>query len=375
MKFSAEDERWMQQALTLAAKALGQTRPNPAVGAVVVKGGKAVGRGWHEAAGKPHAEVEALRKAGSRARGATLYVTLEPCSHQGRTPPCADAVIKAGVRRVVVAIRDPNPEVAGRGIRRLRRAGIEVNVGCCRHGATHLNQPFLTYHKLKRPFFVAKWALTLDGQYHAASGDAGWISNEESRRYVHELRARYDAVMAGIGTVLFDNPRLNARLPGKRNVIQPLRIILDGHLRMPMKAACLDMVDAGRTIIVTTNLAPPRQIHRFEERGVTMVVVEGKRGLVDMNALAGALHGLGVQSVLIEGGRKIHTAMLAADLTDRVVAFFAPKLVGSAGQSFVVNGWAKERMSEAVSLHDVEIRHFGTDVCVEGYLHHLGQTR
>lgn len=370
MDFSTEDKKWMSMALRLAARALGMTRPNPAVGAVVVRAGKAVGKGWHKAAGKPHAEIEALNRAGPSARGATLYVTLEPCCHHGRTPPCVDAIIRAGIARVVVPIRDPNPQVAGRGIRQLRQAGVRVDVGLLAHEATHLNQPFLTFHKLGRPFFVAKWALTLDGQFRAVSGDSRWITNEMSRRYVHRLRARYDAVMVGIGTVLADNPRLNVRLCRRRTVIQPYRIVVDGLLRTPLRAHCLDPENAGPTIIAVTEAAPKDRIELFRKRGATVLVVPGFKGIVDLTALAGRLHDLGIQSVLVEGGQLLLSSFFEADLIDRVVAFFAPKIVGGDDARRVIKGWGVEMMRDALALHDVEIRRFGTDVCVEGYVHH-----
>jgi diaminohydroxyphosphoribosylaminopyrimidine deaminase/5-amino-6-(5-phosphoribosylamino)uracil reductase len=365
-RFSAEDEKWMRLALDLAAKALGQTRPNPAVGAVLVKNGKVVAQGYHRAAGQTHAEVVALRRAGAAARGATLYVNLEPCCHVGRTPPCADAIIRAGVRHVVASLTDPNPLVAGRGIERLRAAGVKVDVGLLAHRATLLNEPFLTFHRLGRPLFVAKWAMTLDGRMSTTTGDSRWISNKMSRRYVHELRARYDAVMVGIGTVRADNPRLNVRLPGWRKVIQPTRIIVDGRGRTPLNANCLDPTNAGPTIIATTDAAPKKWMGQLRQKGVTVVVVDGSKGVLDLAKLAKELHGLGIQSVLVEGGRKILRSLFAASLVDRVVAFIAPKIVG--GEGHVLSGWRVREMKDALALHDIMIRHFGTDVCVEGHV-------
>jgi diaminohydroxyphosphoribosylaminopyrimidine deaminase/5-amino-6-(5-phosphoribosylamino)uracil reductase len=370
MLFSPEDEQWMGQALTLARKALGQTRPNPVVGAVVVKEGRLVARGYHRAAGLPHAEAIALKRAEAQARGATLYVTLEPCCHFGRTPPCVEAVVRSGVKRVVIPILDPNPLVSGQGAARLREAGIRVDVGCRTHEAIHANEPYITFHKLKRPFFVAKWAVTLDGQFGAISGDSRWISNELSRAYVHELRARYDAVLVGIGTVISDNPRLNVRLPKRPHVIQPKRIIIDGHLRTPIRANCLALADGGPTIIATTEVAPHWRIQQFESLGITIVVVRGAKGVLDLKNLTKYLYELGIQSVLVEGGRQVLSSMFAANLVDRVVAFFAPKVVGS-DLSNVITGWGVNTMRNAIKLHDVEIRTFGTDVCVEGYVHHF----
>lgn len=357
-------------ALDRAAKALGRTRPNPVVGAVIVKKGHVVGRGYHKAAGRAHAEVEALRRAGARARGATLYVNLEPCCHHGLTPPCVDRIIEAGIERVVIAIEDPNPEVSGRGIRRLRAAGIRVEKGLLAHEATHINEPFLTFHRLGRPFIVAKWAMTLDGRYRSLSRDSRWITNDESRRYVHELRARYDAIMVGIGTVLSDNPRLNVRLPGRPDVIQPVRVIVDGRLRTPVQANCLDHTDAGPTILVTTDSASERRINRLRDAGATVFVVRGSKAFVDLGELVRYLHAMSIQSVFVEGGEQLLSAMFRADLVDRVVGFIAPKLVGGEAVRHVLSGWGVREMSEAIPFQDVVIRHFGNDVCVEGYVHH-----
>jgi len=366
MAWTADDKKWMGLALDLAAKALGLTRPNPAVGAVVVKNGELVGKGYHKAAGQPHAEVVALRRAGRAARGAVLYVTLEPCSHYGRTPPCVDEIIRSGIARVVVPIRDPNPLVAGRGIRKLRAAGIRVDVGLMAREAARLNRPFLVFHQLGRPYFVAKWALTLDGEYRAVSGDSKWITGVRSRRYVHELRARYDAVMVGIGTVIADNPRLNVRLVRRRRVIQPARIIVDGHLRTPIRANCMDPTDAGPTILVATKSAPPERVERFRRQGATVLVAEGRKGIVDPLDMAARLRDLGIQSVLVEGGEKIFGSLFAAGLVDRVVAFFAPKIVGGGRERSAIGSWGIEKMKDALQLENVEIRLFGKDVCVEG---------
>jgi len=368
MRFSPEDELWMRRALELAARGLGLTRPNPAVGAVVVRKGRVVGEGYHKAAGRLHAEPIALDRAGAAARGATLYVTLEPCCHLGRTPRCTDRIIAAGIRRVVIPIVDPNSLVAGHGIRKLREAGVRVDVGLLAHEATHLNETFLTYHLLRRPFFIAKWAVTLDGRFNTLTGDSCWITNEPSRRYVHQLRARYDAVMVGVGTVLVDNPRLNVRLRGRRRIIQPTRIIVDGTLRTPFKAHCLDPTDAGPTILATTDAAPEARIERMKRLGATVLVVPGFKGIVDLAALARQLHGLGIQSVMVEGGQKLLTSLFAAGLVDRIAAFVAPKVIGGEQPAHLLSGWGVREMQQAIELEHVAIRRFGTDVCVEGYV-------
>ena len=370
MRFSDADKNWMRLALDLAAKGVGLTRPNPAVGAVLVKGSRLLAKGYHKAAGAPHAEAIVLRRAGAGARGATLYVNLEPCSHFGRTPSCADHIIRAGVRRVVASLSDPNPLVGGEGIERLRNAGIRVDVGLFAEEAERLNEPFLTYHRLGRPLFVAKWAMTLDGRLSTRSGDSRWISNEQSRLYVHELRARYDAVMVGVGTVLTDNPHLNARLVRRRKVIQPTRIIVDDAGKTPLDAHCLDPADAGPTIVATTVAAPDPWVEKLRERGVTVLTVAGGEGTVDVDTLSKRLYDQGIQSVLCEGGRRLLTSLFEADVVDRVVAFVAPKIVGGDGEHNVVSGWGVEQMTDAVALEDVGLRNFGTDVCVEGRVKH-----
>jgi len=358
----------MHLAIRLAAKAAGQTRPNPMVGAVVVKKDVLVGQGYHKAAGQPHAEVIALDQAGQAARGATLYVALEPCAHQGRTPPCAEAIIRAGVKRVVVPVRDPNPLVSGKGIKRLRSAGITVDVGLMAYEASHLNDAFLTFHLLHRPFFVAKWALTLDGWFCSLTGDSRWITNELSRRYAHQLRARYDAVMVGVGTVLADDPRLNVRLAGRRKVIQPIRVIVDSTLRTPPTSCCLDPTDAGTTILATTSAAPNDRAELLRKAGATVVVLPSEKGMVDIKALAGQLYEMGIQSVMVEGGSRLLSSLFATDLVDRVVAFFGPKIVGGAPERHLLSNWGVRLMKQAIRLEHVKIRRFRADVCVEGYV-------
>lgn len=368
MGISTKDRQYMRLALELAEKARGRTSPNPMVGAVVVRDDRILGKGYHRQAGEPHAEIEAILDAGGdeKVRDATVYVTLEPCSHQGRTPPCADRLIEAGVARVVAAIPDPNPLVAGRGLRRLRSAGVEVDCGVYEGEARRINEAFITFHLLGRPFTIAKWAMSLDGRTSTDTGDSRWISNEESRRYSHEIRASVDAIAVGVGTVLQDNPRLDVRLAGYEGR-QPSRVIFDGRLRTPTKARCLEK-NGGEAILVTTEFAPEDRVARMREAGHTVLVVPGRTRIIDIGEALPMLAHLGVQSMLVEGGREIHTSLLRAGLADKVVAFVGPKIIGGEEQSSPLVDLDIKRMRSAISLKTVSVRVLGTDACIEGYI-------
>lgn len=354
----------MTRALALAERACGDTSPNPMVGAVIVNGGRIVGEGYHRRAGLPHAEIEALRRAGSRARGATIYVNLEPCAHHGRTPPCTDAVSAAGVRRVVAAMRDPNPRVSGRGAARLRRAGVRVDVGCLRAQAMRLNAPFVTAMTARRPWVVVKLAQSLDGKIALTGGESRWISGKPARRLVHGWRRRVDAVMVGVGTVLQDDPALTVRLakrpprPGK-----PIRVIVDSRLRTPRESRCL----SGRTptiLATTARSASARQT--FERRGVTVLRLLPRRGRVPLRRLFAELtRRFGVQSVLIEGGGELAAGALHERLVDRVLWVVAPMIIGGRTAPPSVGGAGVRRLSEAVRLANVITSRVGQDVVIE----------
>jgi len=354
-------EPYMHRALGLARLGEGRTRPNPPVGAVVVRDGAIVGEGFHPEAGKPHAEIYALKEAGESARGADLYVTLEPCSHHGRTGPCAEAVIDAGIRRVYVGVQDPNPLVAGRGVERLRAAGIEVIVGLLEKECRHLIAPFARHVTTGMPFVILKTAITLDGKTATVTGDSRWISNEESRAHVHRLRDRVDGIMVGIGTVLHDNPRLDTRLPeGGRN---PVKIIVDTRLETSPDAAIFDsktpvIIAAGegaledRARILTSRGA---QIWRFQEIN----------GRIDLASLMRRLGEEGMQTVLLEGGAGLNRSFLDADLIDRFMVFVAPKIVGGEGKG-IFSGLGVERLKDAILLDDLRTSTFGDDTPIEG---------
>lgn len=367
-----EDERYMTVALSLAELGRGQTAPNPLVGAVIVLCGEIVGQGAHLKAGEPHAEVHALRMAGSRAVGATVYVTLEPCSHVGRTPPCADALVAAKVGRVVVAAVDPNPAVQGEGVRRLRAAGIEVTTGVLERQAQAQNEAYFTWRALNRPFVVWKCAATLDGYVATTNGDSRFVTSPEARESVHELRLQHPAIAVGVGTVLADNPQLTVRLPGREpSARQPLRVVFDSALSTPPGAAVLELPGTVRFYATAAQGAEAAAFaeRRFELEacGASVHVVEaGDDGRVSLSAALSDLARDGFTSVLVESGPRVSGALLAARLVDKVVYYIAPKLLGS-GLS-AVEGRAVDRMADALRLTRVTVTQVGPDLRLEGYV-------
>lgn len=354
----------MKRAIALAAKGVGKTRPNPAVGCVIVQGGEIVGEGWHKQAGSPHAEVHALQQAGNKACGADVYVTLEPCAHFGKTPPCADALVNAGVGRVFVGLVDPNPKVCGKGIERLVGAGIAVTTGLLERDCRRLIEPFIKHVTTGLPFVILKSALTLDGRTATASGDARWITSEQSRRYVHQLRSRVDAIMVGVGTVLADDPQLTSRLP--RGGRDPLRVIVDSNLRTPATAQVLQLQSAAKTVIATT-VQGEADIGQFTSQGAEIIHCRAQGGRVDLMDLLQKLGAMGVQSVLLEGGAELAGAALRLGIIDKVLLFYAPKLVGGDGPGLFA-GQGVARMVDALLLKDLQVKRLGADILLEGYL-------
>lgn len=357
----------MQMALSLAARGRGHTSPNPMVGAVLVNKGVVVGRGFHARAGEAHAEIVALREAGERAAGATLYVTLEPCAHHGRTGPCADAVIDAGIERVVAAMEDPNPMVQGKGFARLREAGLRVDVGCLQAESRRLNEFFVVFHEQQRPFVTIKWAMSLCGRTAHDNGQARWISNAESREYGHRLRSQHDAVMVGIGTVLQDDPMLNVRLPNYTGQ-QPRRVIIDGDLSIPTRARLLRERDKGEVIIFTTPFAKPEMKTYLEQEGCRIITLPSRRRIMDMRRVLTELSNLGVQSLLVEGGRQIHTSLISMGLADKIVAFIAPRVIGGEHLRSPIEDLGITSIEKALTLSETRWQTFGDDLCLEGYL-------
>jgi diaminohydroxyphosphoribosylaminopyrimidine deaminase/5-amino-6-(5-phosphoribosylamino)uracil reductase len=355
------DERWMRRALELAEQGRGHVEPNPLVGAVVVRDGRAVGEGWHRRYGGPHAEVDALEAAGERARGSTLYVTLEPCCHHGKTPPCTDAVLKAEVTRVVAAMPDPFPAVSGKGVGLLRERGIEVAVGLCEDQARRLNAPYRKLLGRGRPWVHAKWAMTLDGKIATRAGDSRWISNRESRRFVHELRGRVDAVLVGIGTALADDPLLTARPPGPRTAC---RVVLDSRGRLPATSRLAETARETPTLVVTGS--ETSGVQPLRERGCEVLALPGSAGRPDVGALLDELGRRRMTNVLVEGGAGVLGSFLDAGEVDEVHVYIAPRLAGGASALGPVGGLGVEKIAEAVRLAEWTVEDVAGDLYVHG---------
>ena len=356
------DENFMREALRIAKNAEGRTSPNPMVGAVIVRDGKIIAEGWHRKAGTPHAEIHALNMAGELAKNSIMYVTLEPCSHFGRTPPCANKIVESGIKKVFVAMKDLNPKVAGRGIEILRNAGIDVEVGLLENEAKKLNEVFLKWVTKKIPFVTAKFACSLDGKIATVGGESKWITSEESRKFSHHLRNIHDGIMVGIGTVLADNPNLTARIENGKN---PVRIIIDSMARTPLES---NVVRDGmaKTIIAVTKKAPPEKISALKNLGIEIIETDGEK--VDLKFLMEELARREITSVLLEGGGTLHFSMLKKNLVDKVCAFIAPKIIGGQNALTAVEGSGFEKLSDAVRLKNLSSEKIGEDILISGYV-------
>jgi diaminohydroxyphosphoribosylaminopyrimidine deaminase/5-amino-6-(5-phosphoribosylamino)uracil reductase len=364
----AADAHFMARALALAARGLGRTFPNPPVGAVLVRGGRVVGEGFHRRAGEAHAEIEALDAAGARARGATLYVTLEPCTHFGRTPPCVDALLPLGLRRVVVAMADPNPRVRGRGLARLRRAGIPLTLGPGEGEARLLTAGYASRVRRGRPLVTLKLAATLDGRIATARGDARWITGPAARRLAHALRDISDAVLVGAATVRADDPRLTCRLPGGRD---PVRVVLAGRrLALPARARILAR-GGPPTWVVAPRAAAPARVAALRRRGTEVILAPGRGDRIPFAAVARALGERGITSLLIEGGGTVAAGALRARVVDRLVLFVAPLLLGGDGVP-AIGPLGIGRMADAVRVAPLSVARVGTDLVLEGRLRYRG---
>ena len=357
---AAADEAFMRRAIALARKGAGWTNPNPLVGAVVVKEGRVIGEGYHERYGEAHAERNALVHCAEDAAGSTLYVTLEPCCHTGKQPPCVEAVIQAGIARVVVGSRDPNPLVAGKGNEQLRKAGIRVDEDVLRDECDALNPVFFHYITTRRPYVVAKWAMTLDGKIATHTGDSKWVSGEQSRADVHDLRHRLAAIMVGKGTVLADNPQLTARRSEPSN--QPLRVVADSRLDLPLDSALVQTAGEHPVLVATTAAAPRDRAEALQACGVEVVRVPDKAGKVDIPAVLDVLGERGVDSVLVEGGGSLHESFFADQLVDEVVVYVAPKVCGGAQAKTPVEGLGAEFMRDAMCFGAPRVVRCGDDV-------------
>lgn len=343
------DEKYMRQALNLARRAEGLTSPNPIVGAVIVKNGRVVGKGYHKACGLPHAEINALKTAGKKAGGAALYVTLEPCNHYGRTPPCTDAIIDSGIKRVIVGMKDPNPLNNGRGIKRLKRAGIWILTGILERESAALNAPFIKFITTGLPYVTVKMAQSLDGKIATASGQSRWITSEESRRYVHKLRGRVDAVMVGANTVIKDDPLLLSKAKVKK---QPARIIVGGESRIPRTARIFSRTDESPVIIATAEKS-------------------GKR--VDLKYLLKILAKMGMINILVEGGGELAAGLVERNLADRFLFFIAPRIIGGRTAPTSVEGDGVLKLNRAPALKNISIKRFTDDILIEGEVSRCSQ--
>jgi diaminohydroxyphosphoribosylaminopyrimidine deaminase / 5-amino-6-(5-phosphoribosylamino)uracil reductase len=354
------DARFMRLALREGRRGVGRTSPNPPVGAVVVRGGAVVGRGYHRQAGLAHAEVDAVRAAGPRARGATLYVTLEPCAHHGRTPPCTEAILAAGLRRVVVGARDPNPTVAGDGLGRLRAAGVAVTHGVETVACEELIAAFRKHVTTGLPWVTLKLAASLDGRIATSTGDSRWITGAVSRRFVHRLRAEHDAILVGAETVIHDDPDLTCRLRGGRN---PLRVVLDGRARIPPTARVVTTCAVAPTVVVAGRDAPAARVLRLERAGVEVVRLPASAGRISFRRVLRALGRRGLCSVLVEGGATVAAAAIAAGGVDRLLAFYAPTLIGADGRP-MLGELAVRYLRQAPRLGPLRVRRMAGDILV-----------
>ncbi len=359
----SEHEFYMNLALTNARAMKGQTDPNPLVGSVIVNENRIVGVGTHLKAGEPHAEIHALRMAGEKARGGTIYVTLEPCSHHGRTGPCAEAIVKAGLKKVVVATLDPNPVVAGNGIKILKDANIEVEIGICEEESKRLNEVFNKFIVTRKPFITLKSAMTLDGKISSFSWDSKWITSEQARKDVHQLRHEHVGILVGVNTVVKDNPELTTRIPNGRN---PIRIILDSSLKIPFEAKVVTD-KLAETWIFTSQKYSREAKERLEQLGVKVFVTSGKER-VDLHETLSILGEHSVSSVLIEGGGEVNASFLQEGLVDKLILYVAPKLIGGRTSPSFFSGEGIEKMADAIKIDNMEVEKVGNDFKFTGYV-------
>jgi diaminohydroxyphosphoribosylaminopyrimidine deaminase/5-amino-6-(5-phosphoribosylamino)uracil reductase len=358
------DEQWMKRVLRLAEAGRGRTSPNPLVGAVLVKNGNVVGEGYHARIGEAHAEIIALRQAGEKARGAVLYLNLEPCTHYGKTPPCVPQIIKAGLKGAVIGMEDPNPLVNGKGIELLRKSGLDVRVGVLGKECRRLNEAFCKYIVKREPFVLLKVAATLDGKIATRNGDSKWISGEAARRFVHRLRDQVDGVLVGIGTVLKDDPLLTTR---RREGREPYRIVLDSRLKIPEEAKVFEH-SPSEVILATTGSAPHEKIERLQKRGVRVFIIDSKEGRVDLRSCLSKLGKIGMMSLLVEGGSQVNGSFLDEGLIDKFLLFLSPRWLGDPQALGIFGGRGASILGEAVGLKEIKTKRIGEDMLVEGYL-------
>lgn len=362
-----ENEFFMRRAIELAKLGWGKTNPNPLVGAVVVKDGRIIAEGFHQQLGCPHAEVEAFNNAEEDVSGATLYVSLEPCSHYGRTPPCAQKIIDVGIKKVVMGMVDPNPKVSGRGIKMLRDAGIEVEVGMLGEEAIKLNEIFINYIVRRKPFVILKTAVTLDGKIATASGDSKWVTGEKARNHVHVIRDRVAAIMVGVNTVLKDNPSLTTRRSDREGT-DPVRIVVDSGGKIPVDCNVINSDSKAGVILATTSRIEREKEEVLIDKGVRIIKADGSDGRVDLSLLMEELYRLEIDSILLEGGGILNSSAISTGIVNKVMFFIAPKIVGGEDAPTSVEGIGIGRMCEAIGVKDISIAKFGEDILLEGYI-------
>lgn len=359
-----EDRKYMSRAFDLAIRGMGHARPNPMVGAVIVKDGRIIGEGYHEHFGGSHAEVNAFASCTEDPKGATLYVTLEPCSHYGKTPPCADLIIEKDIERVVIAMVDPNPLVSGKGIRKLRNAGIFVTTGVMEDEARKLNEVFIKYITEHKPFVLYKAAMSLDGKTACYTGESKWISGESSREEVHALRGCFKGIMAGAGTIIADNPALTARTEG---LDDPVRIIVDGKLSVPLKARVFN--EPGKAVVLTTTSADEKKREQLEAMGVEIIMTDGdEEGKVDLSAAMTGLALKGIDGILLEGGAELAASAFDAGIVDKIRIYEAPIIIGGEKAPGLIGGKGAPALSDAVRLKEVSTKRSGEDLIIEAYV-------
>lgn len=369
MSFTDSDIKYMNRAIELSLKGRYNARPNPVVGAVIVKQGEIAGEGYHEKFGGPHAEVNAIKSAKGSVKGATMYVTLEPCSHFGKTPPCADRLIAEGFSRIVIGMADPNPVVNGKGIRKMRDAGIEVEVSLLEHKIRKVNEIYMKNIEKQKPFCVLKTAMTLDGKIATKTGDSKWISGESAREYVHELRHLYDGIMVGVNTVIADDPELTDR-SSHINKKHPLRIITDSRGRILLTSKVL-RDDNVRTIVAVTEMAGTVFINKIRDKGKDVIVCPEKNGKVDLEFLMKELWKQGIDSILIEGGGTLNYAAISEGIVDKVISFVSPKIVGGDNSPTPVGGEGVKTIGGAINLKIDRVEKIGNDVLIESYVYRI----
>ncbi|HJP18352.1 MAG TPA: bifunctional diaminohydroxyphosphoribosylaminopyrimidine deaminase/5-amino-6-(5-phosphoribosylamino)uracil reductase RibD [Nitrospinota bacterium] len=363
-----EHDYYMKKALRLAAKGKGRTSPNPMVGAVLVKNNKIVGKGYHKKVGLSHAEIEAIRNAGEKVKGSRLYLNLEPCSHYGRTPPCSDAIIKNRIKDVIIGMKDPNPLVAGKGIRKLKKAGINVMQGIMEKECREINEPYIKYITKKIPYVTLKAASSLDGRISTKTGESRWITGNPARNHVHKIRDEVDAVMIGINTVLRDDPVLTTRLKKKKDLMNPIRIILDSRLKIPLTAKLVQLKNGQKTIVATTVNAPLRKVKALGKIGVEVLKIRERESKVDMKDLMKKLRKMEISNIMIEGGAEVNASALQSGIVDKVIFFIAPIIIGGVNATSSIMGDGISFLKDAVSIKEISIKKTGRDFMLEGYI-------